>query len=74
VTLEQRIASIVAQDCLSPRERAAMILAQPDIAHALQADTDRLKAVGGEIRGRLDSVRRFAEIAFEEPSHGQSPA
>jgi hypothetical protein len=31
MTLEQRIAQIVALDCLTPAERAEMILAQPGL-------------------------------------------
>jgi hypothetical protein len=40
MTLEERIAHIVAMDCLTPAERAAVILAQPQIRDALEEAGD----------------------------------
>lgn len=52
MTLEQRIAQIVVLDCLTPVERAAMILALPElktrqIRVAVMAAVDRQRLSGG---------------------------
>jgi len=45
MTLEQRIAAIIAQDCLSPEERAASILAQPEMARLRETDEEALRRI-----------------------------
>ena len=62
MTLEQRIAQIVALDCLTPAERAEMILAQPGL---------QLRRIRVAVCNAVAAKRGLVDVGG---SHGRSPA
>ena len=63
MTLDQRIAQIIALDCLTPAERADMILAQPEM---------QLRRTTVAIIGAVAAKRGIHIV--ERSRHGRAPA
>ena len=68
MNLEKRIAQIVAQDCLTPTERAATILIQPEIATGLA-----MFAIHQEMQRTLARFRQANPVIVERSRHGRRP-
>lgn len=63
MTLEQRIAAIVGQTCLTPTERAASILAQPEMARLRESDAEAMQRISGQqLRAAFERIRAAQPI------------